>query len=52
MELNNEENPSNVYEMKSMPRGLALIINNANFNAKSGFGPRMGSELDVKNLEK
>ena len=51
MESDNEENPSNVYQMKSMPRGLALIINNANFNAKSGFGPRIGSELDVKNLE-
>ena len=32
-----------------MPRGLALIIDNTNFNTKSGFRQRICSELE--NLE-
>ena len=51
MEVIKEEKDVKVYKMRSIPRGLALIINNANFKANSGFGPRIGSEVDVRNLE-
>ena len=40
-----------VYPMKSTPRGFALIINNSDFQPESGFGPRHGSNVDVKNLD-
>ena len=46
-----KKSPSNVYKMKSMPRGFAMIINNGAFQPKSGFKPRHGSDVDVKNLE-
>ena len=47
----NLETEIRVYKMDSMPRGLALIINNSAFQPKSGFSPRHGSDMDVRNLE-
>ena len=40
----------NIYQMTSTPRGLAMIINNGAFQPRSGFNPRHGSDVDVRNL--
>ena len=40
----------NKYPMETTPRGLAMIINNGDFQPESGFNPRHGSNVDVRNL--
>lgn len=42
------------YPMKSLPRGVCLIINNVNFEATDKFraSVRNGSDVDVENLTK
>ena len=47
----NLETEIRVYKMDSMPRGLALIINNSAFQPKSGFSPHYGFDVAVRNLK-
>nr|6PDQ_A Chain A, Ancestral Effector Caspase-3/6/7 [Homo sapiens]6PDQ_D Chain D, Ancestral Effector Caspase-3/6/7 [Homo sapiens] len=42
----------NSYKMNHKRRGLCLIINNKNFDRKTGMKTRNGTDKDAENLEK
>ena len=50
MDTGKDHEADSVYNMNYPRRGIALIINNREFDRKTGMGARNGTDIDAANL--